>query len=81
MGGRHLQHTSTLIVNKKRKKMENKQESNVPEFDINEFVAKKEQECTEKINEVLKEYNCRIKSEFVISESGISPILKTVFIK
>lgn len=59
--------------------MEN--ESKQSEFDINEFVKKKEQECTDKINEVLKEFNCRIKSEFVVSESGISPILKIVYIK
>lgn len=59
--------------------MEN--ESKLPNFDINEFVAKKEQECTDKINEVLKEFNCRIKPEFLISESGISPTLKIVYIK
>ena len=56
-------------------------ESKQSEFNITEFVAKKEQECTDKINEVLKEFNCRIKSEFVIGESGISPILKIVYIK
>lgn len=59
--------------------MEN--ESKQSEFDINEFEVKKEQECAEKINEILKEFNCRLKSEFVIGESGISPILKIVYIK
>ena len=46
-------------------------ESKQSEFDITEFVAKKEQECTDKINEVLKEFNCRIKSEFVIDRKSV----------
>lgn len=47
--------------------------------EVDALIKKTEQECIEKVDAILNEYNCTIKAEFILSESGISPILKIVY--
>lgn len=50
-------------------------------FDINTFIAKQEDICSKKLQEVLEEYNCMLIPEVLISPEGIKPNLKVKYIK
>jgi hypothetical protein len=63
------------------KNQENTKQEEKEKFDINIFIAKQEDTCSKKLQEVLEEYNCMLIPEVLISSEGIKPNLKVKYIK
>ena len=60
---------------------ENIKQEEKEKFDINAFIAKREDACSKKLQEILEEYNCVVIPEVIISPEGIKPNIKVKYIK
>tara|TARA_R110000868_G_scaffold236129_2_gene490125 strand:+ start:454 stop:639 length:186 start_codon:yes stop_codon:yes gene_type:complete len=61
--------------------MENKTQEKPVEKTIDQIILEKEQDCSNKINEILKEYNCSLEPTLITNNQGSKFIVEVKYIK